>query len=422
MESKKTLFISHSAPQDNYIALWLAAKLKLLGYDVWVDIEDLRSGSSFWPKIENTIRNKTVKFLAIVTSSYIEKSRTPKSGVLAEIMCATSIDEENFIIPIKCDSSIFSDFPVKFLEFNGIDFSSNFGAGLKLLVNELIEANIPNDNEQKSVIKEWFAAQNISTELIERDENYYSSWFKAELPQYVYVHYPVEDFKLLGELIPYSFIRNGDFLIGFFSNNELSFESSFSQKIPINNFYEEKQFVLDNGEIIIDPNNKLVNLLNKSFASYLISEGFRYYEKSNRKRIYYFPYSSEWSGFISLKKFGKRGRTIFGKHKNLRWRFAISYNFQLHPIPYLNTQYHLVFSDEDGLLDQASQQKYRRSMPKDWFNRPWFERLLAILYHLSRKSEDKLISIEVDNQIWNISVSPIEFISKVGYIEPNENN
>jgi len=422
MNSKKTLFISHSAPQDNYIASWLAAKLKLFGYEVWVDVKDLRSGSSFWPNIEHTIRNNSIKFLAVVTSSYIEKSRTSKSGVLAEIMCATSINEENFIIPLRCDSSSFSEFPAKFLEFNAIDFSVNFGAGLKVLIDELREANIPIVNEQKNVIKEWYDSQNIKTEIIERNEKYYSNWFKTELPQYVYIHCPVEDFNLLGELIPYSFIRNGDYLIGFFSNNGLNYESSFSQKIPISKFCKENQFTLDNGEIIKDTNNKLVDLLNKSFASQLMNAGFRYYEQSNRKRIYYVPYSSDWSGFISLKEFGKRGRTIFGKYKKLKWRFAISYNFQLDPFPFLNTHYHLVFSDEDGLLDQKGQQKYRRSMPKDWFNRPWSERLLAIMNYLSNKSKDKLIKIEIDSQIWNISVTPIEFISKVGYKEPNERN
>jgi len=418
MDTKKTLFISHSAPEDNYLASWLASKLKLLGYHVWVDIEDLRSGSSFWPKIEDKIRNKSIRFLALITQSYIQKSRIPKSGVLSEVMCAHTVEIENFIIPIRCDTSSYSDFPVRFLEFNAIDFSANLGAGLKKLVNELKESNIETANVSNNVLKEWFEAQKITTDLINRKEQYYSSWFDVSLPRYLYVHYPIEDFGELGILIPYSFIRNGDYFIGLFSVDDKDFESSFSQKILVNEFYKDNQYKLENGEIVKDTQNKVINLLNKSFASFLYTEGYRYYIQSNGKKVFYTPYSSDRSGYVSLKHFKKRGRTLFGKHMHLRWRFAISFNFQLNPIPYLNTQYHLVFSDEAGFLDVDGQQKYRRSMPKDWFNRTWYERLIAMMYHISNKNEKGLIEIKIDKQKWSISVTPFHFISEVGYHEP----
>jgi len=421
MEIKKTIFISHSAPEDNFKASWLAAKLKLLGYNVWVDIDDLRSGSSFWPKIEETLREKSIKFLALITSSYIKKSRTPKTGVLAEIMCATSINRENFIIPIRCDNTSFSKFPVKFLEFNAIDFNSNYGAGLKKLVKELNESGVDTSEIPRNVLKEWFNAQKICTDVLNREEKYYSSWFQVILPKHIYIHYPVESFSVLGRLIPYSYIRNGDYILGLFSSEEKDFNSNFSQKVLLNNFVKDNEFCLDNGEIVKDTQNKVVNLLNKNFASFLLSEEYKYYKQSNKKKIFYIPYSTNWNGYVSLKSYGKRGRRLFGKHKELKWRFAFSFNFQLYPVSYLNTQYHLVFSDENGLLDAKGQQKYRRSMPNNWFNRAWYERLIAIMYLISGKSKNNQINIITDNQEWSISTIPFDFISRIGYLEPNEN-
>lgn len=35
---KDTIFISHATPTDNIFATWLATKLELCGYKVWVDL------------------------------------------------------------------------------------------------------------------------------------------------------------------------------------------------------------------------------------------------------------------------------------------------------------------------------------------------------------------------------------------------
>ena len=37
---KDTIFISHATPTDNIFAAWLATKLELCGYKVWVDINE----------------------------------------------------------------------------------------------------------------------------------------------------------------------------------------------------------------------------------------------------------------------------------------------------------------------------------------------------------------------------------------------
>lgn len=48
---KDTVFISHATPADNTFAAWLATKLELCGYNVWVDINNLSPSVDFWNKI-----------------------------------------------------------------------------------------------------------------------------------------------------------------------------------------------------------------------------------------------------------------------------------------------------------------------------------------------------------------------------------
>ena len=57
---KDTIFISHATPDDNEFAAWLATKLELCGYKVWIDLKSLDPSDDFWLKIDNAIRNESV--------------------------------------------------------------------------------------------------------------------------------------------------------------------------------------------------------------------------------------------------------------------------------------------------------------------------------------------------------------------------
>ncbi|MDO1499092.1 toll/interleukin-1 receptor domain-containing protein [Winogradskyella maritima] len=141
---KDLIFISHAVPQDDYLAVWLSSKLSLMGYNVWVDKEDLRSGSAFWNDIEVNMRDKSIRFIALVSYSYIEKSRNKNTGVFSEVTLAKSLSKkiENYIIPLKVDDCSYDDFPINILPLDTIDFSKNWGSGLKKLLKEFEIQNI----------------------------------------------------------------------------------------------------------------------------------------------------------------------------------------------------------------------------------------------------------------------------------------
>src|SRR5689334_19638503 len=95
---RNTIFISHATPEDNEFAIWLASKLELMGYKVWVDKTGLLGGEKFWEEIDNVIRNLAVKFLFVYSESIFlhDSFKTPiggklKDGVYKEYSFAESV-------------------------------------------------------------------------------------------------------------------------------------------------------------------------------------------------------------------------------------------------------------------------------------------------------------------------------------------
>ena len=66
---RDTIFISHATPEDNEFTIWLASRLELMGYKVWIDKRNLLGGEVFWNDIENAITIDAVKFLLVYSKN-----------------------------------------------------------------------------------------------------------------------------------------------------------------------------------------------------------------------------------------------------------------------------------------------------------------------------------------------------------------
>src|SRR6266481_5994542 len=113
---RRTIFISHAAPQDNQFALWLSSKLALAGYRVWIDRNRLRGGHDFWDEIELVLRKEAIKQIVVFTAN-VRKSGVKKELALGEVMKA-KLGDANFMIGIRNDSSEFHDAPPELLRGN----------------------------------------------------------------------------------------------------------------------------------------------------------------------------------------------------------------------------------------------------------------------------------------------------------------
>lgn len=420
---RSTLFISHANPENNYFAAWLASKLRLLGYKVWVDVGDVKPGQYFNRDFEKVIKEDAVRFLAIVSNDYIIKSKRDDSGVMNEILCARTIkDIDGFIIPLHYDSSDFGEFTVGLRGRLAIPFNENWADGLHELVKYLEEAKIARPEHQNNPIQFWHEAQKIKSEPIEKQEKYFTNWFPANLPEHVFIYQPDIFIEKQIHSLPFNKIREADRFITFASPETVKKScllKSFSQ-LPTTDLFQTESLEIDEKFTLIDPNKKLVKLLNRLFRNYLLHKGLRVYEQANKREIFHFPYSIENKKQVSLKQIGKTRRTVIGVTSEFTWYFAISHAASTFPYPNFKIFYHLVFTDNKGNhLNSDDQHELRRSLPSDWFNRKWLETLLAMMLKISNFDIDNQIKIEVDiNKFLTVNVLPIEIISEIGYKEP----
>jgi hypothetical protein len=193
-----------------------------------------------------------------------------------------------------------------------------------------------------------------------------------------------------------------------------------SEEIDTDEFLTSHEFTHPTtNQATLETNKKVVQLLNDAFSRFLLSKGLQKYKLSGPRFAYYFP--SEYSGMISLKKYGRRGRSLFGRMKSLNWHFALEAAGFLQPLPAYFITHHIIFTKEDlPLTSAAIQHSLRRSLGKDWYNDKWRDTLLASMLSLSDENSDILLVPVCKHHSIRVSTLPMTFQSTVGYSEPGD--
>jgi len=435
--TQDTIFISHSTHQDDYLAAWLAVKLKVIGYKAWVDLDDLSAGDAFNTIIDPIIKERSGVFIALTTRSYTSKAADQNSGVSKELSSAALVNVKqlghNFILPARFDDIPYNDFPNQYNGWKAIDFNGNWQKGLIELVNELEKISFPKiEHEDPTAI--WFKTVRAQNRPIEKVEKYYSNWFGFRLPDFVLIH------KLIGVsskelyLIPYPLTPEADRIITFASKPAIEKSSlvETSHRIAIKEFFNNDKIVCEDGFILMDPRKKLIRLLNNAFQQNLRNKALICWVRgSSKTKEFYFRHHDS-NKMVNLKRYGKplgrRALTgqvtedIKGSKQQVNWAFSLTASADIDPVPHYKVSYGLVFSDKNfKRFGKAIHHKLRRSIPSDWFNRKWFETLLAAVLKVSPSPESEHMEIEVDDGVvMKICNEPFSGTSLIGYIEPDD--
>ena len=438
---KNLIFISHSTHQDDYCSAWLACKLKDIGYNVWLDLNDLSAGDSFNTVIKPIIQTEAKVFIPITTVSYSEKAENQNSGVSRELNCAVTVDTKqlghNFILPSKFDGIDYNNFPYHYLGWDSIDFSSNWQGGLITLVIQLEKLNIEKAETKSDPIALWFEAIKAENKPLQKNEKYYSNWFPFELPEFLYIHQPDVFIPMEIFQIPFAFTLDNNRIITFSKQQTIegftALRTSF--KVSSSKFLNEPEITFADGFTLKDCKNKLVWLLNNTINKHLEKQNLICWKrgKKGKSKVFYFRHPKESSSdYITLKRFNKpKGRRSLTGQINqmveekkvlVNWSFGVIPKAELEPFLHYQISYSLVFSDERfKRFEKTLHHKFRRSVPTDWFNRKWFETLLAALLKISPSYESQTIDIEIDKgEFIKVINEPLNSIVNMGYIEPND--
>ncbi len=132
------LFISY-ASEDAVLATWLARKLAALGYAVWHDQMKMLGGEP-WPQtIDDAIKNRTFRMLALISASSLHKQKPTGERVLAQRI-ADQRGIPDFLIPLKVDGTELDwlTSPISYIAFN-----RSWADGLRQLLKKLDSISAP---------------------------------------------------------------------------------------------------------------------------------------------------------------------------------------------------------------------------------------------------------------------------------------
>lgn len=467
---RETLFISHAAPEDNDFSIWLASRLQMLGYDVWLDRKSLLGGEKFWQDVDHVIRNKACKVLLVYSNSICQKDESGrqiegklKDGLYKECSLAESVAKQHslndFILLLNVDQARNNLF-IGADRLNKIPFYDNWADGLKQLEKKLIQDNAPKVHKTDDAeFLTWYESQFINPNNITKNkkELYYSNWWPIKLlPEYFYIYQfqKYEQAKTIAR-------QKGSYPIARISNNLSSFEDKtefvFKRKKEDGT---EEELQLSPQEIfkikILDifmgfesdrfPNhrdaeNHFKNLLSEIFHRLMQNRGMYWYEMANKKNAYYFtlgnlPLQKVKFQFPHRKRGKFKTKNLIGKHKTLgMWHFSISAKPILSPMLAFSLKSHIAFTSNGFNVwmkpskegeeknrpkpDTDKIHSQRRAKGKRMFNEDWRDEFLAFIEAL-KKNEKIEIPLN-DNFILEMPSGPECFWAQFGYFDPKDN-
>ena len=416
-ETQRTaVFISHATPEENHFVRWLGAKLTAMGYEVWADVMRLQGGDDWTRKLEDALRNRTLKMLLVCTPTGLKKQ-----GVRNEIQIGSDLSKKlgdsAFIIPLRLE-----DFepPLLTAHLQYINFKNNWVDGLAELTELLNAQDIPHG--QPGPMQTWL---NLHAEgasrLIQKTEPLVSNWLEVRsLPteinycepptgsslerfQYRKSHYwPAVPFQ--GGVVTFAKPDNE-------GNLGPDLPGKFVSYIDTNTFLEEGWS--DYGIEGAQARNIYTDLGSQAFDIFCDSCNLKGYMGSGRRL-------SWWADIktapLTKVKFdwGYRcgSRQIIGssRKRGIHWHYAISAQLRNFPFRHLRIAARLVFSQNgmDAIEDKRRTHTLRRSFAKGWRNARWRDMLCAYLWWLSEDKNSLKLPVGYGEFI-NVKIPPKQF-------------
>jgi hypothetical protein len=429
MTDRDVIFISHATPDDNEFVRWLGTRLTGHGFHVWADIFDLNGGTPFWGSIEECIRNRAIKVIAVVSRASCDPGR---SGVRNEIALADtvrkSLKDDEYIIPVRIDDVPFGDLPIQIHQLNALDFSAGWGGKLGDLVECLDKAAVPRAaTDLTAEFERWRAASVRSEVALEKGaEPLLTNILPIlRLPEAIsFFEYEGENKKFEAAVagVPLPTAHHNRFLLSFAGRDELQshlpaeFKLSLRSQAPIADFLDGS-FSDPTGPKRRDARSAVTRMLRESFEHYLGQRGLLPYDCSSGM-VMFFP-----KGLLKDDRVvyvNASGRTTYkqvsGESKRLRafWHLGMRAVVKLEDPHAVRLRPYVVFT-RDGktpLSDAEEMTKLRRKFCVMWFNNVW-RPLFQGFYQFLGEGAD-VVDIPIGaSATWGVAGSGLRLVSEM---------
>lgn len=412
------LFIS-SVDEDGAFADWLTRKLTTEGYLVWSERFKLLGGEAYPDDIDDTIKNRTFRFISLYSRASVKDPEVGRQRSLA--LNIGNERKQDFLIPLDVDSVSPAQLDHVARALNFITFKDNWAVGLKQLLKKLESIDCPRSLPNgKRIAAETFLGDDVRSD---KKEILFSNCLQIQqIPKVIY------RFKARKE-IPKEKL------------DELKFEWSYRRVDPYTflSFHKPPALITREYGIIkkggglwpeveridgIRSSNLVSELIRKALIVKGYQKGLKYCSEAG---LLYFPPNLLKNNRLNFIRPDDNSETYVlanGERKHPsggKYLYSLAPNFFVRQDLFddfsvlIRIRVHL--SDPKGkpLKGHRTIVSRRKYLCKNWWNKHWFNRTLAVSQFLA--DEGKITIGESQDVQIIIDANPLHFNAPVGINE-----
>jgi hypothetical protein len=323
-----------------------------------------------------------------------------------------------------------------------VRFDATWAAGLTQLLKLLEREGAPrSESANAACVTDWYRRSLDQTrQIVVSNDKYLSNWFRLKLPKRLRFHRyraPADQLSAVAASFRRPHRVHGTYLATFAPGHEVETDLGpgwdHAQAADV-----DTEVFVHNGDEQLgiesrDAANMVSDLVRQAWEAEMRRQGLCPYELASGLLAWFFPngHLEKNRGYFRALGGRRTYRQLVGlKSKKTAdgtrrpdgyWHYAISGSPQLLPFPRIVLRHHVLFT-EDGERPWANagrMHKARRSVCKQWWNREWRDRLLAMCAGLGRGAVDLKISLG-DGETMRLAMVPMSFVSPWTYYEDGE--
>jgi len=429
------VFLSHANPEDNEFTLWLALRLAAEGFPVWCDLTQLLGGEDFWNDAEEAIRNRTAKFLYVLS-----RVANHKPGPLRELAVAGKVQRAqglaDFVIPLAADDLPSVEFNIELTRLNAVPFRDGWHAGLAQLLAKLERDGVAKRSSfgPTAVASWWRQRAHAQHTVLRQPEMVVTNLFELR-PAELYFHklaVDLRDAPIEEASIPYPAERFGDHLVSFAPAADLSPRLGSGLRI-VDSIGRTVGSHSGTGPrhhwSYRDERATLTKLLNRAWQNMLSGRGLPTYQFATGAPAFYFKrdmiekdtiYFRRRDGSATHRQMigYKTMRRASGEQWIRHWHFAVGARPTTTPAWGFIMKPHVLFSEDgEAIWDSPDRlARARRSQCRSWWNNDWRDLNYAAVQFLANGNATISLPVGASTAL-EVNAQPLEVRCPVSYDE-----
>ena len=397
------LFISY-AYEDVTFARWLALRLTSEGFKVWIDQFKLLGGES-WPRdIDKAIKTRTFRVLGLLSKHSIDKPNPVKERTLA-LSIAKQPGREGFLIPINVDGLAPTELDWLTSDINFVQFGHSWSDGLVQLLKLLAREECPTqEGDGRSIVSKVAAASDFVTDAPETLISNVSPFTSVpeQLSTYIVTARLEDEGRQDVQRDWAIFPTQRHRAVAFHPPPEDLKPWLNPEEVRVHTWRECADIEGWDPEVIVG------SLLRASVETHLrrlgytwsgAASGFTVPGHHGRTMSVALPDGTH----TTVKHSGERTFFRVGQPRTkYRYRLAVNLGLErgIEAEFAISWRLRFEFTDTyDEYLPEARRLSRRKHLTRDWYNRQWLLRCLAIIQHCSGASRSIAIGAAGDRQV-----------------------